>query len=172
MKCFTPSECSEWLRKLEIVEAPYSLDNSAEAYAFQFEPPSKPGRLTAFMRALFDAFGEFPGALLVFDDWSLYHPDEMAIIESLRRGHGEHRHLIDAPGHLFTSVEVAEAIGHCYLALMYGWSAYLYILSGAATVLFWEGDLVDIWSADEKVRHPVRAVIQTYELRLIHDHVS
>ena len=79
MKCLTPSECSEWLRERNIIESPYSRDEAVEDYCFQFEPPVKPGRLTAFTRALVGAFGEFPGALLVFTDWSLYRPDEMAL---------------------------------------------------------------------------------------------
>ncbi|SRR5258707_13917835 len=79
MKCLTPSECSEWLRERNIIESPYSRDEAVEDYCFQFEPPVKPSRLTAFTRSLVGAFGEFPGALLVFTDWSLYRPDEMAL---------------------------------------------------------------------------------------------
>jgi hypothetical protein len=82
---------------------------------------------------------------------TLYQPDEMALFDSLRRGHGEHRALIDAPGHLFPAAEQAEAVAHCYLAVIFGWSAYLYLPSGAATVLFWEGDLVDFSSDDENL---------------------
>src|SRR5947207_10215141 len=113
MKCLTPNECSDWLRGRGIVEAPYSR-NSTGDFCFQFEPPIKPSRLTAFTRGLFDTFGEFSGALVMFTDWALYRPDEMALIDSLRREHGEHRLLIDAPGHLFfSSEEQDEAIAHC-----------------------------------------------------------
>jgi hypothetical protein len=96
----------------------------------------------------------------------------MALIDSLRRGHGEHRPLIDAPGHLFTPAEQAEAIGHSYLAVTFRWSAYFHLAPGAATVFFLEGDLIDFWSADEKLKQTVRGVIQTYELRLTSDHVA
>jgi hypothetical protein len=61
---------------------------------------------------------------------------------------------------------VEAAIAHCYLAVMFGWTAYLYLPSKAATVLFWEGELVDFWSADEQLIQAVRATIQTYELRI------
>ncbi len=171
MKCLTSNECSEWLRERGIVEAPYSQDTAAEDFCFQFEPPREPNRLTAFTRALFDTFGEFDGALVVFTDWSVYHPDEMALIDSLRRGQGERRALIDAPGHLFSSAEQAEAIAHCYLAVMFGWTAYLYLSSATATVLFWEGDLLDFWSDDERLIKEVRGTVQTYELRVTSDDV-
>jgi|SRR5215469_4031140 len=169
MKCLTSNECSNWLRERRVVEDPYSQDLSSDDFCLQFEPPMIPSRLTAFTRGLFDTFGEFPGALIVFTDWALYRPDEMALVASLRRGHGDCRPLIDAPGHLFSSSEQAEAIAHCYVALMFGWTAYLYLSSGAATVLFWEGDLVDFWSSDERLIQQMRATIQTYELRITSD---
>ena len=166
MKSLTPNECSDWLRERHIIEAPDSHDGPMVAHYFQFAPPAKPSRLTAFTRTLVGAFGEFPGALVVFTDWSLFCPDEMALVASLRRGHGEHRWLIDAPGHLFEPTEEAEAIGHCYLAMTFGWSAYLYLASGAATVNFWEGDLVDFWSRDESLTQTALGVVRSYELKI------
>lgn len=168
MKCLTSDECSEWLRERGIIEFPY--ETSWQKMVLQFEPPRSPRTLTAFTRQLVDAFGEFPGALLQFTDWSLYCPDEMALVASLRRGHGEDRWLIDAPGHLFAPTEEAEAIGHCYLALTFGWSAYLYSASGAATVNFWEGDLVDFWSPDQSLTQKVLEVVHSFELRVTSDH--
>ena len=167
MKCFTENECSEWLRERAIVEKPYSRNKSEENrdYYFQFEPPVKTRHLVAFTQNLFLAFGEFPGALLVFNDWNTYPPNAMAVIDSLRRGHGDLRPLIEAPGHWFAASEQAEAIGHSYLAVTFGWSAYLYLATGKATVLFWEGDLVDFWSADRTLVESVGTLIQNYGLR-------
>ena len=172
MKCLTPTECSEWLRERGIIESPYSGDEPVKAHCIQFEPPANPRRLTAFTRALVATSGEFPGALVVFTDWSLYRADEMALVNSLRRGHGEHRWLIDAPGHLFESPEEAEAIGHCYLAVTFGWSAYLYLASGVATVFFWEGDLVDFWSSDESLTQAVLRVVREFDLRVTSDYAA
>src|SRR5207245_2304990 len=111
----------------------------------------------------------FPGALIVFTDWALYKPDEMALVQAIRRGHEERRWLIDAPGHLFEKSEENEAIGHCYLAAIFGWSAYLYLASGAVTMLFWEGDLVDVWCPEETLARALRKVVQSYELRITSD---
>jgi hypothetical protein len=169
MQCLTPNECSEWLRKHDIIESPYERDEVIDVFCFQFAPPEKPSRLTAFTRSLFDAFGEFPGALFVFTDWALYRPDEMALVDSLRRGHGEERGLIDAHGHLFERTEQATAIGYCYLAVMFGWTGYLYLASGDVTVLFWEGDLVDVWNVNETQANAIRNVVQNYELRVTND---
>jgi hypothetical protein len=166
MQCFTSNECSEWLRQRAIVEAPYSANKPVHGHYFQFAPPTKPSQITAFTRGLVGELGEFTGALLVFTDWALYRPDEMALIDSLRRAHGERRWLIDAPGHLFASTEQAEAIGHSYLPLVFNWSAYLYLASGFATLYFWEGDLIDFWSPDEKLTQTVLQLVQRFELRV------
>ena len=160
MQCFTPTECSEWLRERDIVEAPDGVPVS------QFRVPKDAGRITAFTRSLFLAFGDFPGGLLVFTDWALYRPEEMALIDSLRRGHGEPRPLIEAPGHVFTPTEVSEAIGQSYLPIIFAWSAYMYLASGLATVYFWEGDLVDFWTSDGGTAKKIEAVIEQYGLRV------
>ena len=90
----------------------------------------------------------------------------MALIDAVRRGHQEARRLIDAPGH---ANEEPEAIAHCYLALIFQWSAYLYLESGVATVLFWEGDLIDLWSRDSQLTKAVLEVVRDYGLRMTGD---
>lgn len=169
MKCLAANECSEWLRVRSIIESPYKLDPPPETHCFQFEPPMTPNRLTAFTRALFGTLGDFSGALVVFTDWALYQPDEMALMDSLRRGHGERRRMLDAPGHLFGPHEEAETIGYCYLTVTFCWSAYLYLASGNATLHFWEGDLIDFWSPEKRVTETVREVVRSYELRVTSD---
>ena len=160
MQCFTPTECSEWLRQRDIAEAPHGAPVS------QFGLPKEAGRIIAFTRSLFLAFGDFPGGLLVFTDWALYKPDEMTLIDSLRRGHGERRPLIEAPGHVFTPAEVSEAIGQSYLPIIFAWSSYMYLASGLATVYFWEGDLVDFWTSDSGTTKKVEDVVKQYGLRV------
>jgi hypothetical protein len=154
MRCFTETECSQWLQQRGIAKP------AMYTQALQFAPPTEPGRLTAFMRNLFLAFGEFPGGLLVFEDWALYRPDEMALMTALRRGHGDERPLIEAPGHLFEPIESPEAIGYSYLSVIFAWSAYLYLASGGATICFWEGDLIDFWSPEADLVKKVAGLVE------------
>lgn len=77
--------------------------------------------------------------------------------------------MIDAPGHLFMLKEEAEAIAHCYMALTFQWDAYLYLESGAATALFWEGDLIDFWSCEAELTTAVLEIVQNYRLRITGD---
>lgn len=70
-----------------------------------------------FARFLIDWIGPFDEALLWHTDWPFYRPDEMALIDGLRRSHGETRRLIEAPGHLFTQEERPELVGWVFLTL-------------------------------------------------------
>jgi len=156
------------LHERRIIEAPFERNDLPEidGFSFRFEAPVKSSCLTAFTRNLFATFEVFPGALLAFTDWSLYRSDEMALVDSLRRSHNEQRRLIDAPGHLFGSTEGDEAIAHCYLAVILGWSAYLYLASRAAIVQFWEGELVTFFSPDERLSRSILEVVRSYGLRV------
>jgi hypothetical protein len=166
MQCLTIPQCSEWLKQHHIIERPYSNKEAHKIFCLQFATPEKRQSLSAFVRWLFQTFGEFHGALVVFSDWPLYEPDEMAIITGLRRGHGDRRHLIDAPGHLFGKQEEAEAIGHCYLAILFEWDVYLYLPNGAVTMQFWEGDLVDVWTGDAQLEGAIREVAAQFDLKI------
>lgn len=166
VKCLAPNECSEWLRSRKIIEAPYRSNETAKAFRFQCQPPTKPGQITALTRTLFDSFGQCYDVLLVFDDWSLYQPDEMAVVQSLRRAHGEEHPLTEKPGHLFSANERAEAVGHCYLALIFGWSAYLYLSTGVASLYFWEGDLIDFYTSDNSLTERLREILNRFALRI------
>ena len=97
MQCLTSDQCSGWLRERGIQESPYSRSESRSELLLQFEASEKTRDPLTFTRVRFDAFGKFPGALVVFNDRSLCSPDEMALIQSLRRGSGEERWLAD-PG--------------------------------------------------------------------------
>lgn len=169
MQCLNKTQCSDWLRQHQVHEDPYFNEEAHELFCLQFEIPEKASRMSALTRHLFEAFGEFSGALLVFTDWPLYHPDEMAIIMGLRRAHGNQRLLIDAPGHLFGKAEKDEAIAHCYLSAMFGWRAYLYLPSGAVTLQIWKGDLLDVWTADEALEDAIRNIAIEFDLQITSD---
>ncbi len=166
MKFLTPKECSEWLRSKEIIEAPDQSTELTDQHWLRFETPKTPRGISAFTRNLFFEFEPFAGALLVYYDWPVYQPDEMTLMDAVRRGHGELRRLIDAPGHLFESGDEAQSIGQSYLGIFFEWSAYLYLASGKATIQFWEGELVEVWCDDRKLKNSVVHLAQRFELEI------
>jgi len=89
----------------------------------------------------------FAAALLHVTDWSLYTPDEMAIVSAIRKAEGDHRRLIETPGHTFGAAERDLLIGLLSLVTAYDWTAYLYFDNGI-TLLSWEGEILDLWATD------------------------
>jgi|GEM_PF-1474888 len=166
MKCLTETECSEWLKHHAIIEAPYNCNSAPiKADYARFVSPKTTTRLIAFTRHFFDWVGDFEFGLLQMTDWSLHEPDEMAIVNSIRRSHGETRWLIKAPGHLFDQKGRDELISMFYLSIMFGWTTYLYFLPNKVTVLNWEGDIIDLWAFDSKHFAEFSQIKETFQLQ-------
>jgi hypothetical protein len=182
MKCLTVTECSDWLSRHGIAEEPYGRKSKSLDHCFQFEPPTDAAGIMSLVRCLIGnqgklsneweefggILGKFEGGLIIFEDWETYPPDMICLITSIRQAHGEKRGLSDAPGHLFEGDEDADVISQCYLIIMFGWTAYLCLALKRATLLFWEGDLIDFWSADEDLLDAVKLSVQKNKTELMH----
>ena len=117
MKCLTNSECLEWLEAHAIDAATAEgWPEMVGDYEVMFAAPTDARIQGLLARGLMTWIGDFDTALFWLTDWPFYNSDEMAIISGLRRAHGEQRHLIDAPGHLFDVRERDELTGPDNLA--------------------------------------------------------
>jgi hypothetical protein len=126
MKAITSGECIDWLAKHDAKGSFAAGPELIGDYEVMFAAP-KEGRLQAILaRQLVSWVGEFETALFWLSDWPFYQPDEMAIIMSMRRGHGECREVIDAPGHVFNITERDEMVGWISLMINFGWDGHLY----------------------------------------------
>jgi hypothetical protein len=170
VNCFTSNQCSEWLKQRGIAEAPYGVKVPRGTHYLQFAPP-KSDECDAFVASILAALGPFSGALLQLTDW-IYDPEyEADPTAALRLMHGERRSLIDVPGFLFDPNEMPEAIGLGSLVLKRGWTGYIYLESKAATLLLWDGDLIDFWSKEKGIAEQLRATLLQSKARVVHGHV-
>ncbi len=168
MKCITEKECSEWLQQHAVVETPYGRELSSGVHYIQFAPPTSKEEIIPFVQALAKSLGDFKGCLLQIHDWIYDSEFEVEPTSDIRLRHGENRPIIDAPGFLFEPGELSDAIELIALILERDWTAYLYPSSKAATLLLWEGALVDFWSDDVKVEEQVHAELCRSNLRIVH----
>ena len=170
MRCLTKDECSAWLKEQGITEEPYEAEKCPTKFASQIDVPSKPIGLSKLIRFLLvHCPRTFNGALLVARDWPFYTPDEMLVVDALRRCHGESRHLIEAPGHLFGKDEIHECAALANLVMTFGWSAYVYEINDGTTYNLWEGDLIDYWSDNSDVADHVTKALKVFGLNLVRD---
>src|SRR6266540_778697 len=141
MRCLNDTECGEWLRHHRIPIEPYGA--TWEPGCFERLPQIGQVKLhrhrTSLFRRILGVIGIENEALLHCTDWGMYTPDEMSIIRAVRVGCGEHRELIEAPGHLFSKDESDLVLGMLSLIKYFEWTAYFYADRGT-TLLVWEGE--------------------------------
>src|SRR3954469_4529077 len=102
MHCLTSSESIDWLRTHHIeglcVDGTPCVFGNYEVFAAAPRDARAQQRLA---RDLVSWLGDFKSACFWLTHWPFYQADEAALISSLRKSHGEHRLLIEAPGHVF-----------------------------------------------------------------------
>src|ERR1051325_9841545 len=127
MRCLTNKECLEWLetRDIDRVSA-QGWPEVVGDYEVFFAAPKEARAHALLARDLVTWVDEFETALFWLSDWPFYKPDEMAIVSGLRHAHGEQRHLIDAPGHVFEFKERNELVGWVSLMMSFGWDGHLF----------------------------------------------
>jgi len=168
MQCLTPSESADWLRSRRIEgfcrDGVPCVFGDYEVFA---GAPRDARAQQSLARDLVSWLGEFESALFWLTDWPFYQADEMALISSLRRSHGEHRLLIEAPGHVFTGSERDELIGWISLVMCFGWDGYLFT-SPFQGCMFQTSHEDFIWflSADAKRFAEAQRIVREYELKI------
>src|ERR1700694_1046601 len=99
MNCLTTPECLQWLTSNEIdAVSERGFPEVVGNYEVFFAAPDKARIQQLLTREMLYCVGEFEIALFWLSSWTAYKPEQMAIITTLRRAHGEERWLIDAPG--------------------------------------------------------------------------
>ena len=91
--------------------------------------------------------------LLWVTSWAQYTPEEMEMFSDFRQGFGEQRHLIDAPGHLFTNGDAGDLrhITSILLFIMaFNWEGF--VLSGDTRSIIWMADEMLETSTTDKVK--------------------
>lgn len=83
----------------------------------------------------------------------------MAAIAQIRLTSGEHRQLIETPGHIFDATEQDVLIDLLSLVTSCGMTAYIYFDHGV-TFLSWEGDLLDFYCSDREHYAAVCELVQ------------
>ena len=168
MQCLNPSESAEWLRTRSIA----GLSDGGKPCVFGdyevFAASPREARVQQLLaRDLVTWLGDFESVLFWLTDWPFYTPDEMALIESLRKSHGERRLLIEAPGHVFVESERDELIGWVSLMMCFGWDGYLFT-SPFQGSLFQTSHEDFVWLLSSVVERFAEAqrIIRQYDLKI------
>jgi hypothetical protein len=86
-------------------------------------------------------------ALLWITEWGIWSSSEnWHLYQLLRKSHGEHRLLQEAPGHLFLDYEAADLASFLQVSVMNGWGGYLLTEADYVNAFFSHDEYMDFYS--------------------------
>ena len=171
MHCLTRDQCISWVVTNDI----NGIDENGEPsvvgeHGIRFRAPVKAREIERLSSDMVHWVGRYEQALLWVTDWPFYLPEEMALVQALRRSHQDSRQLIDAPGHLFDWTELEELGGWVTLTLAWGWDAYLFAnpFTGRMFQTSHE-DFVWMTVANASDLRPMKESVARHSLRVIEE---
>jgi hypothetical protein len=152
MKCITDAECEQKVQGLHLrIEGQLLRRIKGRAPAtLDLKIPDSTRRQALAINEVFRAFPDDTSEWLIWAlEWDVWPSEEYRELwDEIREHHGEHRWLINAPGHLFAQNEKGLARAMMRLAMLFGWTAYL-IPNPAFFVVFIDDDeLMSIQAKD------------------------
>jgi hypothetical protein len=168
MRCLTESECVTWIKGngVEAITQDQEI-RMVGNFEILFSPPQGSRHKGSLSRDLIRWLGFFEDALLWVKDWPLYKPDEMALVQALRRSHRENRPLIEAIGHWFPSGEREELTGWIFLMMSFCWDSYLFVNPFSGSMLQTShAELVWFTTSDPEILALAKAGIREYDVKV------
>ncbi|MBB3013160.1 hypothetical protein [Cupriavidus alkaliphilus] len=163
MKILSPSECSIWLKREDCCENPYGRRSFSSASSLQFATSRAEGAVSRMVHGIRTILGSPRSYLFQVTDWSRYVEHENSNLSDLKsKGSGN---PFDAWGIVFEAGEADEMFECCISVVDCGMSAYLYAPQ-IATILFWEGNLVDVWTNEPELRNQLAQWARNEQFRI------
>jgi hypothetical protein len=152
MKCITTAECTQKVKSLKLtIEGEFlRLVNGRGPASQRFKIPDSARRQALAVNELFRAFPDDTTEWLLWAlEWDVWPNEEYPeLVEEIREHHGEHRPVIEAPGHLFAQHERGLARGMTRLAMLFGWTAFLIPAPVSFVVFIDDDELMRLDAAD------------------------
>jgi hypothetical protein len=143
------SECTDWLAKQNTTEMPYGQVKLSELHYLRLSAICGDLLAQVLHQVLRGASAPTNQALFQIMDWASFATCPQP--EPLTQLHALHMRTatVFSPCGLLFSPDEAELLIHCCCYVVDdGLSAYLYLPKLSLTILFWESELVEIWSPD------------------------
>lgn len=129
MRFLTPTQWQAWCaeRKVPLREAGWIRPDIGAAHFHIVDLPYPPdsGAKVSLARQLFLLVGSESESLLLVDDWAVWPSSQhLPLFTRFREALGEHRPLIEAPGHVVTPSETDDAVSIVATSLLFFWDCY------------------------------------------------
>ena len=156
MRILTPEECQSWCgeRNIPLRESGWIRpDIGAETpHVVEVPYPADSGAKVSLARFLLSLVEPGPETLLLIDDWAVWPSSQhMPLFTRFREAFGEHRPLIEAPGHLVTAADMDDAVSIVATSLLFIWDCYGISSSGHDIFYFSHDEFCYFASSDPSV---------------------
>ena len=161
MKCLTPAEINEWMKRHGHHVEPDNVP------VLSFDAPGKFPVMECFVECVLrDVFvhGEI---LMVVTDTDLGRFRHTRLFEAFRHLTGEIRKMEEAPGFLFLQSEWQDVVTLFSLTASFSWKCYLWGDHDQITLFNWEGEIFDIWPGNERGRNATSDLLTSFNLEKI-----
>ena len=139
MRICSYKDCADWCaahgyptRHIEgFVVGPHP-DLTEPGFRFaMFSIPEDAGRRVALVKSLISLLGESAELLVQIGDWAVWPSGQhMPLFNRFRQAFGEHRPLIEAPGHVIPASERDDAVSILVLSVLYLWNCHVLSAKG------------------------------------------
>ena len=142
MRFLTYPESAEWCsqrgyptRQVHINGGPEPDIQAHEFHRVEFALPTTAARRVWLTRFLYGLVDPSPELLIWVGDWAVW-PDRqhMPLFSRFRQAFGEHRPLIEAPGHLVAPTEIDDGVSILTTSLLFLWDCHILTTSGRDVV--------------------------------------
>jgi hypothetical protein len=137
---------------------------SEETFSIEFTVPNEVFKVQALCTELSSWIGEPNEWMVWIKSWPFYKPEEMAVIQAMRRGWGVQKKLIDAPGHVFQHKN-SEALGLFMLTLLFGWDAmFAPVPSNVAVITYAHEGLGTVITKSKELSSVIKKKMEELEI--------
>lgn len=172
MKCLTRDESQKWLEPLKVtINSNWELMFPSEQQKVMMTFPKEAPALNFFSARLGRWLTRGSDRLLWLSHWDTCPRYPMHFFEAIRSRGGEQRHIIEAPGHVFTALDRSETAlmsGLMFLVLSFRWEAFIVSQNPAEFVYLGDQCVICSSPIPQKMKR-VEAIMTTFGVRAIQD---
>ncbi len=155
MRCLTKSESIAIMRELGFAPKGSGiewLDGKASEGA-EWSIVDSAAQQTRMAKSIFKLYPAKGSCLIWLREWGVWPSSEFPQLwDEIRERHGEHRWIIDAPGHLFSETEMDLASGMARLVILFGWDALICSIPGSFVVSISHEEFFDVFGGDVVIK--------------------
>jgi hypothetical protein len=139
MRFLSKTQCADWCatRGLPAPSHPRIYPSGDRNTRHDFRIPTDSGRRVALGRLLWRASVDLENEerLLWIEGWGVWPSGEhLPLFTALRKAFGEHRNLMEAPGHLSGQGDDQDGLSFLLVGLLFLWDCWLYTETGTVVM--------------------------------------